>query len=479
MTVVPNNQGAVKSSEVVADSAHPLLQTAVSEDGLTVVQRQNAVMQDVLQRLSLLLTSRNSVGSNAGSIAWSGTTITLTTSTDIVVKVPQGPAGLPTDLVLTYGPTNTATTFNSIALAEDEYLYVEVRRDLLVGGTVVLQNAVGGGSLTPGQTVRRALSIPASTWGADNAASGTLMIPIAYRKFGGIYWPLHGIFWPANTASPLGAVITTTNQPLGSIQPYHRLGQGAGPYGYSTTKLVAPGYQLCDGSIVIDPQSPFRNPTRNDDGTPGVGFNPALDVFTPRLTGAPATWSNLQTWNEGDYVTDGIDEYVAVQAVPLSIAIGNTTYWQPQSVFNDTNPANPFNRYRKTTQNQNNNTYLRGNNTTVAADQSAGYGGANSKTISANNLPTHTHGVGTLATGGAGGHSHTVNVRNAAGGSLDSVDVGIGNGAASPLYSVGSTNTISNHTHSLSGNTGNNTTTNTPLNVEPAYGNVLYLIKIY
>ena len=171
-------------------------------------------------------------------------------------------------------------------------------------------------------------------------------------------------------------------------------------------------------------------------------------------------------------------------------------------------------------------------------------------TIAANNLPTHTHAVGTLAVGnhadhthgfsgsaaantnadhyhGTTAHSHSASVSNGtvvgpgylggtAGLTYDNAEyqtmppywggrptnggitpgiasllsglVGVGNASPNTGYAVGSTNhghTVSGTTnglvtalnHTVSGSTGNNTTTATDLSVVPRHQTVNYIIK--
>lgn len=87
-------------------------------------------------------------------------------------------------------------------------------------------------------------------------------------------------------------------------------------------------------------------------------------------------------------------------------------------------------------------------------------GGAETKTISANNLPEHTHSAGTL-TGGA--HTHTI-PRSTGGGTTGSnYAQGLSDGTPGTFTSS------SEGAVSVTGSTGNNTTTATALNVMNPY----------
>lgn len=163
-------------------------------------------------------------------------------------------------------------------------------------------------------------------------------------------------------------------------------------------------------------------------------------------------------------------------------------------------------------------------------------GGAMSVTLDANDLPTHTHAVGTLTTGTTGGththtastggsdgtHSHTTTVGNdthnhagsandnylndsgtwrffssaygAAGtghyvGTMNAPYVTVGNDTHNHSVTINTTNsghghtttvnlTNSGHGHTLSGATGDNTTTNTSIDTTPLHITARAMIKI-
>ena len=92
-------------------------------------------------------------------------------------------------------------------------------------------------------------------------------------------------------------------------------------------------------------------------------------------------------------------------------------------------------------------------------------GGADTFTITANNLPTHTHATGTLAAANESAHTHTAGWA-ASGSSSGVVLVGSGftSGGTIPQTGAGSA-----HGHTISGSTGDNTTTATAIDTVPAY----------
>ena len=474
MSVIDQGQGAIKQSEVAVDSALPLLGTAVREDGMTVAQQIASVLSDSLRRAGMLLTSRNAVALNPGAISWTGTSISFVLNTDIMIKMLQNAApDAVVNLKMAYGATDTATTFNTLPLASGEILYVELDRANITGATVILENAVSGGSLAAGKTVKKGTSLP-NLASPQSGPQGTITIPLAINIDGALWWIPHGIYWPAGTSSPLGAVVTTTTIPVGGQLALTTFGISQA-YGYSTTKSLAPGFQLCDGSVIIDPQSPHFNPTRNPDGTPTLSYNPALDVFTPNSNGEHVAWSNAVTWNEGDYVINAGTRYVAIQFVPTLIAITNTAYWQTEATYNNTSPANPYNKYRKTTQNQGNNTYPRGNNQSFAASNQSAYGGANSKVISGAQLPPHTHTFSGTTGNDSPDHTHLGDRPTDPNGNHGDDPAGFDRVHSVNIPSAGAN---VRHQHPFSGTTAS-AGSGSAFNVEPNFHNSLWIVRVY
>lgn len=486
MSNIPANQGAVKLSEVATDSAQVIANLPANTDSLSVFESLQQVTGDLLTRASMFLTSQFGYPSTSGggSISWSGSTITLSGSTSIVLKLIQAGSGIATDLILTYGASNGETTFNTLPLSTGQILYIELDRGNLTGSTLTLHNAVSGGSVQAGETVKVATSLPAAinTNPSGSGPQGTIAIPLAINIAGNICWIPHGIFWPANTSSPLGAILTSTAMPLGAIVPYYTF-TGASPYGYATVMTQAPGWALCDGAIVIDPNSPFANPTRNSDGTPNGSTNFSLDKFTPNLNGPPPTWSSAVTWNEGDYVNNAGTYYVAIQAVPTTIAITNTSYWIPESTYNSAITSNPYNKYRRTTQNRvggaNQNSVVQGAATSQDANTSGGYGGSVSASITLvpANLPAHVHSLSITTGTESAGHTHEYGY---------ATTTTINGGGQTVLSSVvnnsqTTTGESASHTHSFTGNTGNGPGTDSAFTVAtiPPFYQTPQIVRIY
>jgi hypothetical protein len=230
MSSIDKKQGAVKTSEVANDEALPLLQTGINEDANIIVKQLQRVVADVLTRTGMLLTSRGQVG-------WDGTKIYFdanASAADAFVKLFQTSPDAASQVIdLKFvGSTvaNSPTAFKSITLAHNEILYIELNRALLnsnLTGTLDLANAAGGGSGATGYTVKKVSA--ASPGGVlklfsaiDESNTQTLFIPIAYANtytigvttFNDIWWIPHGIRWPKNIVSTLGAVIVE------GIEPY-------------------------------------------------------------------------------------------------------------------------------------------------------------------------------------------------------------------------------------------------------------------
>jgi hypothetical protein len=520
MSVVDQAQGAVKVSELATDDAQALLATASREDLMTVVNQLRRVLTDSLKRSAggLLMTSRNAVAANPGTIAWTGTQLTFVSNTDLVIRLIQNESGAMVQLRANYGATDTTSTFNSFTLASGEVLYVELDRSLIpTSGDLVLENGIsaldgGGGSLVAGKTIKKGTSGPLLA-SAMTGPSGTLSVPLAINVDGHLWWIPHGIYWPPGVSSPLGAVVTSTSIPVGAVVPFHTFGD-LQAYGYTGLKQIAPGFQLADGSVIIDPQSPKFNPTRNPDGTPMLTYNSSLDKFTPNLNGEHISWDGgAGSWKEGDYVYDYINDYeypnsryVAIQDVPPGIDTSDTSYWQPQSTYNVTSPVNPYNKYRKTTQNQAINTYVRGNNQSLAASSASAYGGANTHQLAVAELPAHNHTMAPAGaqpagtTGPAGSHNHTGTTGPTATpafyhpvsfGGFETGDDGAALNGLTP-YAYNHTHSIPNqpdhthtvpaipaHLHTINTSGGSGNPTGNAHNNEPRYHNILYIVRIF
>jgi hypothetical protein len=156
-------------------------------------------------------------------------------------------------------------------------------------------------------------------------------------------------------------------------------------------------------------------------------------------------------------------EFVAIQAAPTGINISNGAYWQPQSVYNNTSPSNPYNKYRKTTQNQDVNTLPRGSTQSFDNNTASAYGGSNSATLTQAMLPNVNFPVTDP------GHVHLVNYQYYVFGSGQSGNPC--NSGYGPGNSFNTNPAVTNITVS-SGGSG------APLPV-PAFLNTIFIVRIY
>ena len=214
---VPAPQGAVKLSEIVVDRDQAVIDVQSGDSSIVLVEQLRGVITDLLMRNNYMLHSEGIIDwDSAGNLAFNDTGVL----NNIIFTVLQTPARTARNVNLVMQATlgaNDATHFNTIALANDELLYIEIDRSLLLAnqtGTITLANAVGGGSLVSGQTVRKislASGIPA-LFSPKVGTPTTLFIPLCWRHdWGGtnkdLLWIPHGIRWPQNTQSTLGAII--------------------------------------------------------------------------------------------------------------------------------------------------------------------------------------------------------------------------------------------------------------------------------
>ena len=115
-------------------------------------------------------------------------------------------------------------------------------------------------------------------------------------------------------------------------------------------------------------------------------------------------------------------------------------------------------------------------NKTVRGSNSLGKtGGADTVTLSTTNLPAHTHGVGTLATGSAGVHTHQGRVKTLGStGSfpsyINTAASGYSDGADGLIFESGA------HTHTISGTT-DSTGSGSAVTITNPYVMLHYIIK--
>lgn len=125
-----------------------------------------------------------------------------------------------------YAVITSTNYFKSVPLANNEMLYIELDRDYILNnslpnGAFILENAVNGGSLAPGYTVKKVTVSPTSGMPPltiPNAGpTNSFFYPFCVRfdstdgltTFQDIWWIPHGIRWPQNSSSLLGAIIVS------------------------------------------------------------------------------------------------------------------------------------------------------------------------------------------------------------------------------------------------------------------------------
>jgi hypothetical protein len=172
-------------------------------------------------------------------------------------------------------------------LADGEVLYLELDRALVLaaGATKDLHNAVGGGSIFTGLTVKKvniATGLPSLKAQEGVSPTDTFAIPLAMRvdwtdgvdSFQDIWWIPHGIRWPMNTRSPLGGVVV--------------LGLETWPSTFVTSQAqliqALSDYTLSGGVILIQSPITLNTPITVPDGVTLISRSNKLDTGEAGLT---------------------------------------------------------------------------------------------------------------------------------------------------------------------------------------------------
>jgi hypothetical protein len=273
-TPIDNKQGSIKVSELFTDEQLKLIKNAVGESGINTLRLLMNPITDSLRMQKYILHSTgqmNWTGTEikfdsdyAGAPTWSAATNYSSgalivynsknyissisgnlnnqpdispsqwknVSNDILFRllvIDENTNNVKTIDVYMTGTTgaNGTTTFRDIPLNDQELIYLELDRDLLLnaadpgGGKprrLVIENAVTGGSIVAGKTLRKVSLSTTSGMPqmvASAASTTTVNIPLAARfdwtdgidSFRDIWWIPHGIRWPEGTRSVLGAVV--------------------------------------------------------------------------------------------------------------------------------------------------------------------------------------------------------------------------------------------------------------------------------
>ena len=208
---LPGNQGNTKLSEIAVDRTLPLFPTGIAqENALTTMQVAFQALTELARRQNYFLRSE-------GQIQWDGTNIrfdagALVNSMDLEILSSEGVTNHAFTLRLQGDlSVNGNSTFVNIPMSDGDLLYLELDATLFVnlGTTFNLDNAVSGTGTTAG---RRVLKQPMSTAMPQLAIAATkggslFYIPLALCRGTDILWIPHGIRWPINTTSTLGAII--------------------------------------------------------------------------------------------------------------------------------------------------------------------------------------------------------------------------------------------------------------------------------
>ena len=226
----PLPQGATKLSEIASDLAQALLDTAASESSLVVLQQLIGIIADGIRGTKYILHS-------SGDIIWTGTDILFNAdavANNIILTILQTEDSVTrtVNFILTGSLLpDTPTTFNDLPMANGDLLYLELDWAVIDpilaanSGNIPIQNAVSGGSVVPGMTLRT-VNILTYTSGipalmkSQSTGSTSFFIPLALRMdtvigvttYENIFWIPHGIRWPNGTASQLGAVLVNTSE---------------------------------------------------------------------------------------------------------------------------------------------------------------------------------------------------------------------------------------------------------------------------
>lgn len=237
---IDKKQGAVKSSEIFMDKSLEIIKNAEGETALKTAELMMKPLSDMLRKSNFILHSD-------GQIVWTGTEIEFDTDSKenhIILKLMLMDEGAPktVDLYLEASTVdNDIALFKNLPLADQELLYIELDRDKILSATspnpgveparLYIENNVNGGSITPGAQLKK-VSL-SDTDGmpemlsteSGSTKSSTMNIPLVTRldwsdgvtTFSDIWWIPHGIRWPENTKSAIGAVVVSGLETLPSL----------------------------------------------------------------------------------------------------------------------------------------------------------------------------------------------------------------------------------------------------------------------
>lgn len=236
---IPDQQGAVKASEIFTDQQLEIIKNNVGDTVL-------ASLQGMMKPVSDAIRYNNFVLHSTGQMFWENTLGVTSIKFDsdaqannivLTLYVMDEAAVSRTVDVVIQGTTgaNSLTAFNSITLAANELVYLEISRAELLAATsgtpsatpgqLVLENGITGGSTASGKRVLKTtltgtVGMPAMIADMNSLTqsnSQTVNIPLAVRydwtdgltTFPDLWWIPHGIRWPSNVRSVVGAVVVS------------------------------------------------------------------------------------------------------------------------------------------------------------------------------------------------------------------------------------------------------------------------------
>jgi microcystin-dependent protein len=189
-------------------------------------------------------------------------------------------------------------------------------------------------------------------------------------------------------------------------------------------------------------------------------------ISSPTMTGSPTAPTPSAGTNNTLLATTAFVTTAISNTIPSGVILlwsGSIATIPAGWVLCDGNNSTPDLRDR----------FVVGAGSTYAVDAT---GGSSTVTLTEANLPSHTHGAGTLATASAGSHTHTTSASfynsGGAGGTAYSNKLSVSEGLSGEI----TINSAGAHTHTISGSTGS-TGSGTAHENKPPYYALAYIMK--
>lgn len=327
---IDNKQGSIKSSEVFLDRALDIIKNEVGDTGLRTFEGIMKPLADALRYNNFLLHSD-------GQIFWDDDGLTTKIKFDsdgkannIIVRLmmmDENAASQTVDVRIE-GTTgaNGLAVFNEIELSNNELVYLEISRDLLLAATppapgqpgeLILENGIDGGSVAIGQRVLKATLTESSGLPrmiadmneANQTNSQTVNIPLAARfdwsdgidTYRDVWWIPHGIRWPSGSRSVLGAVVVSGFDALPDYFVRNQL------------ELQQALTDLNNTGGIITPIAEFTI-------TSPISFGKGITMMGKTNRTDPSQPSSAITFDTGGYFN--FDEGSGIQNVAIKLAAG-------------------------------------------------------------------------------------------------------------------------------------------------------------